>query len=153
MNFETIKATHQVSAIVHSMAPKLEDHSVFTIPYTIGSPEFSKALCVLGENINLLPCSIFKTLDIEQPKPTSMRLQMADRTIKRLLGVIEDVLVRVDKFILPTNFVILDCKVYYEVLIILGRPFLPSILVKSRPIETITEHFGHRSCSTMMTTI
>ncbi|XP_070046851.1 uncharacterized protein [Nicotiana tomentosiformis] len=64
------------------------------------------------------------TLGIGQPRPTSMRLQMADRTMKRLLGWIEDVLVRVDKFILPTDFVILDCEVDYEVPIILVRPFL-----------------------------
>ncbi|XP_075099319.1 uncharacterized protein LOC142176139 [Nicotiana tabacum] len=49
---------------------------------------------------------------------------MADRTIKRPLGIIDDVLVRVDNFILPADFVILDCKVNYEVPIILGRPFL-----------------------------
>ncbi|XP_070050388.1 uncharacterized protein [Nicotiana tomentosiformis] len=106
------------------MAPKLEDPSAFTIPCTTGSAEFAKSLCDLGENINLMPYSVFKTLGIGQPRPTSMRLQMADHTMKRSLGVIEDVLVRVDKFILPTYFVILDCEVNYEVPIILGRPFL-----------------------------
>ncbi|XP_070055412.1 uncharacterized protein [Nicotiana tomentosiformis] len=65
-----------------------------------------------------------QTLEIEQPRPTSMRLQMDDHTMKRPLGVMEDVLVRVDNFILPTDFVILDCEVDYEVPIILGRPFL-----------------------------
>ncbi|XP_070045740.1 uncharacterized protein [Nicotiana tomentosiformis] len=50
MNFETIKVTHQVSAIVHSMAPKLEDPGAFTIPCTIANGEFSKALCDLGKN-------------------------------------------------------------------------------------------------------
>ncbi|XP_070055760.1 uncharacterized protein [Nicotiana tomentosiformis] len=44
--------------------------------------------------------------------------------MKRPLGVIEDVLVRVDKFILPADFVILDCEVDYEVPLILGRPLL-----------------------------
>ncbi|XP_070040738.1 uncharacterized protein [Nicotiana tomentosiformis] len=49
---------------------------------------------------------------------------MADHTMQRPLGVIEDVLVRVDKFILPADFVILDCEVNYDVSIILERPFL-----------------------------
>ncbi|XP_070056537.1 uncharacterized protein [Nicotiana tomentosiformis] len=49
---------------------------------------------------------------------------MADRTMKRPLGIIDGVLVRVNKFILPADFVILDCEVDYEVPIILGRPFL-----------------------------
>ncbi|XP_070009784.1 uncharacterized protein [Nicotiana sylvestris] len=124
MNCETIKMTHKVSAIIHSMAPKLEDPDAFTIPCTIGSADFTKALCDLGANIDLMPYSVFKTLGIRKPRPTSMRLQMADRTMKMLLGIIDDVLVKVDKFILPANFVILDCEVDYGVPIILGRPFL-----------------------------
>ncbi|XP_070029632.1 uncharacterized protein [Nicotiana sylvestris] len=124
MNCETIKMTHQVSAIVHSVAPKLEDTSAFTIPFTIGSADFAKALCDFGASINLMTYSVFKTLRIGKLRPTSMRLQMVDRTMKRPLGIIDDVLVRVDKFILPVDFVIFDCKVDYKVPIILGRPFL-----------------------------
>ncbi|XP_070011181.1 uncharacterized protein [Nicotiana sylvestris] len=108
MNCEMIKMIHQVSAILHSMALKLENPGAFTIPCTIGSADFAKALCDLGESINLMPYFVFKKLGIGQPSPTSMRLQMADRTMKRLLGIIDDVLVRVDKFILPADFVILD---------------------------------------------
>ncbi|XP_070036063.1 uncharacterized protein [Nicotiana tomentosiformis] len=124
MNCETIKMTHQVSAIVHSMAPKLEDPGAFTIPCTIDSADLEKALCDLGASINLMPYSVFKTLGIGKPRPTSTRLQMADRTMKKPLGIIDDVLVRVDKFILPADFVILNYEVDYEVPIILGRPFL-----------------------------
>ncbi|XP_070017149.1 uncharacterized protein [Nicotiana sylvestris] len=124
MNYETIKMTHQVNTILHSMGPKLEDPGAFTIPCTIGSADFTKALCDLGASIHLMPYSVFKTLGIVQPRPTFMRLQMADRTMKRPLGIIDDVLVHVYKFILPVDFVILDCKVDYEVPIILGRPFL-----------------------------
>ncbi|XP_070010792.1 uncharacterized protein [Nicotiana sylvestris] len=116
--------TYQVSAIVHSMAPKLEDLGTFTIPYTIGNADFAKALCDLGASINLMPYSMFKTLGIGKLRPTSMRLRMADCTMKRHLDIIDDVLVRVDKFILPADFVILHCEVDYEVPIILGRPFL-----------------------------
>ncbi|XP_070015195.1 uncharacterized protein [Nicotiana sylvestris] len=88
------------------------------------NPSREYALCDLGESINLMPYSVFKTLGIGQPRATSVRLQMAAKTIKRPLGIIDDVLVLVDKFILPANFVILDCKVDYVVPIILGRPFL-----------------------------
>ncbi|XP_070047406.1 uncharacterized protein [Nicotiana tomentosiformis] len=124
LNFETIKVTHHVSAIVHSMAPKLEDPDASTIPCTIGSAEFAKSLCDLGASINLMPYSVFKTLGIGKPRPTFIRFQMADRIMMRPLGVIEDVLVRVDKFILSADFVILDCEVDYEVPFILVRPFL-----------------------------
>ncbi|XP_070002665.1 uncharacterized protein [Nicotiana sylvestris] len=116
--------THQVSAIVHSMAPNLEYPGAFKIPCTIGSADFAKDLYDLGESINLMPYSVFKTLGTGQPRPTSIRFQMADRTMKRPLGIIDDMLVQVDKFILPAYFVILDCEVDYEVPIILGRHFL-----------------------------
>ncbi|XP_070006109.1 uncharacterized protein [Nicotiana sylvestris] len=103
---------------------QLEDPGAFTIPCTIGSEHFAKALCDLGASINLMPYPVFKTLGIGKLRATSMRLQMADITMKRPLGIIDDVLVGVDKFILPANFVILDCEVDYEVPIILVRPFL-----------------------------
>ena len=53
-----------------------------------------------------------------------MRLLMADRTVKCPIGILHDVLVKVESFIFPADFVILDCEVDFEVPIILGRPFL-----------------------------
>ncbi|XP_049352076.1 uncharacterized protein LOC125816504 [Solanum verrucosum] len=107
-----------------SMVQKKEDPGKFTIPYTIGSIEFAKALCDLGASINLMPLAIYKQLGLGVPKPTTMRLIMADRSGKRLVGILCNVLVKVDTFIFPTDFVILDCEVDFEVSIILGRPFL-----------------------------
>ena len=49
---------------------------------------------------------------------------MADRTVKRPIRILHDVLVKVESFIFPADFVILDCEVDFEVPIILGRPFL-----------------------------
>ena len=71
-----------------------------------------------------MPLSIYKKLGLGDPKPTAMRLLMADRTVKRPIGILHDVLVKVESFIFPTYFVILDRKVDFEVPIILGRPFL-----------------------------
>ncbi|XP_070041546.1 uncharacterized protein [Nicotiana tomentosiformis] len=53
-----------------------------------------------------------------------MLLQLADRTVKRPSGILDDVLVQVGKFVFPADFVILDCRVNEEIPIILGRPFL-----------------------------
>ena len=53
-----------------------------------------------------------------------MRLLMTDRTVKRPIWILHDVLVKVESFIYPADFVILDCEVDFEVPIILGRPFL-----------------------------
>ena len=71
-----------------------------------------------------MPLSIYKKLGLGDPKPTAIRLLMADRTVKRPIGILHDVLVKVESFIFPADFVILDCEVDFEVLIILGRPFL-----------------------------
>ena len=97
---------------------------MFTIPCTVGSLHFAKALCDLGANINLMPLSIYKKLGLGDQKPTAMRLLMADRTVKRPIGILHDVLVKVESFIFSANFIILDCEVDFEVPIILGRPFL-----------------------------
>ncbi|XP_070012143.1 uncharacterized protein [Nicotiana sylvestris] len=57
-------------------------------------------------------------------RPTSMLLQLADRTVKRPTKILDDVLVQVRKFVFPADFVIIDCQVDEEIPIILGRPFL-----------------------------
>ena len=72
-----------------------------------------------------MPLLTHKKLGLgDQKKPTAIRLQMADRTVKRPIGILHEVLVKVESFIFLTYFVILDCEVYFEVPIILGRPFL-----------------------------
>ncbi|XP_070049522.1 uncharacterized protein [Nicotiana tomentosiformis] len=85
---------------------------------------FSKALCDLGASINLMPLAIYKRLGIGRARPTSMLLQLADWTVKRPSGILDDVLVQVGKFIFPADFVIIDCRVDEEISIILRRPFL-----------------------------
>ena len=49
---------------------------------------------------------------------------MANRTVKRPIRILHDVLVKVESFIFLADFVILDCEVDFEVSIIHGRPFL-----------------------------
>src|ERR1051325_10658484 len=71
-----------------------------------------------------MPLTVFKKLGLGTPTPTRMRLLMADRSVKIPEGILLDVLVKVDKFIFPADFVILDCDVDSDVPIILGRPFL-----------------------------
>nr|XP_016505012.1 PREDICTED: uncharacterized protein LOC107822939 [Nicotiana tabacum] len=85
---------------------------------------FDPALCDLGASINMMPLAIYTKLGIGRARPTSMLLQLADRTVKRLTGILDDVLVQVGKFVFPADFIILDCQVDEEIPIILGRPFL-----------------------------
>ncbi|XP_070011019.1 uncharacterized protein [Nicotiana sylvestris] len=110
--------------VTRPIAEKLSDPGSFTIPCTIGNFAFAKALYDLGSSINLMPLAIYKRLVIGRARPTSMLLQLADRTVKRPFGILDDVLIQVGKFVFLADFVILDCKVDEEIPIILGRPFL-----------------------------
>ena len=71
-----------------------------------------------------MPLSIFRRLGLEEAKPTTVTLQLTDRSLKHPRGIIEDVLVKVDKFIFPKDFIVLDMDEDKEIPIILGRPFL-----------------------------
>ncbi|XP_062103615.1 uncharacterized protein LOC133814703 [Humulus lupulus] len=124
-DFETVALIQECSAIIQRKLPqKLQDPGSFTIPCTIGKFECKHALCDLGASINLMPLSVFRKLGLGEAKPTTITLQLADQSIKHPRGVIEDVLVKVDKFIFPTDFIILDMEEDTKVPIILGRPFL-----------------------------
>ncbi|XP_073127237.1 uncharacterized protein [Henckelia pumila] len=120
-----ISLTENCSALVQNKIPlKKKDPGSFSIPCVINDIQFHKALCDLGANINLMPYSVFRKLSLGEPKSTRMSLQLADRSIKYPRGIIEDVLVKVDKFIFPVDFVVLDMEEDLDMPLILGRPFL-----------------------------
>ena len=121
--------TEQVSAIIQSKNPvKYKDPGSPTIPVNIGGTCIDKALLDLGASVNLLPYSVYKQLGLGELKPTNITLSLADRSVKIPKGIVEDVLVKVDKFYYPVDFVVLDTEPIASgpnhVPIILGRPFL-----------------------------
>ena len=67
-----------------------------------------------------MPLSIYKKLGLGDPKPTAMRLPITDRIAKRPIGILHNVLVKVDSFIFLVDFVILDCEVNLKCLLFLG---------------------------------
>jgi hypothetical protein len=122
---ETVKLTEQCSAILRSeLPPKLGDPGKFFIPCTIGKATIRQALCDLGASVSLMPCSIFDRLVVGELKPTRMTLQLADSSMRLPLGIVEDVPVKVGKFYVPGDFVVMEMEEDKEVPIILGRPFL-----------------------------
>ncbi|XP_073120183.1 uncharacterized protein [Henckelia pumila] len=120
-----VNLTENCSSLVQNkIPPKLKDPGSFSIPCMIGDVVFHKALCDLGASISLMPFSVFRKLGMGEPKPTRVSLQLADRSIKYPRGIIENVLVKVDKFIFPVDFVVLDMEEDLDMPLILGRPFL-----------------------------
>ncbi|XP_022842012.1 uncharacterized protein LOC111365708 [Olea europaea var. sylvestris] len=123
--YETVALTKECSAILKKkMPPNLKDPGRFTLPCSIRNSMFERALFDLGASINLMSLSIFRKVGLGDVRPTIVSLQLADHSIKHPRGIIEDVLVKVDKFILPTDFLILDMEEDRKIPIILGRPFL-----------------------------
>ena len=121
--------TKQVNAIIQSKTPvKCKDLGSPTISVNIGGTCIVKALLDLGASVNLLPYSVYKQLGLGELKPTNITLSLADRSVKIPKGIVEDVLVKVDKFYYPVDFVVLDIEPIASgpnhVPIILGRPFL-----------------------------
>ncbi|MDV3143368.1 MAG: retropepsin-like aspartic protease [Sweet potato little leaf phytoplasma] len=107
--FETISLTEECNAILKNGLPtKAKDPGSFTIPVSIGGKELGRALCDLGASINHMPLSVYRKLGIGEARPTTVTLQLADKSITYPEGKIEDVLVKVDKFIFPVDFIILD---------------------------------------------
>ena len=121
--------TKQMSSIIQCKSPvKYKDPGSPTISVNIGGTCIDKALLDLGASVNLLPYSVYKQLGLGELKPTNITLSLANRSVKIPKGIVEDVLVKVDKFYYLVDFVVLDTEPVAEgtnqVAIILGRPFL-----------------------------
>ncbi|XP_061367830.1 uncharacterized protein LOC133310844 [Gastrolobium bilobum] len=122
---ETVTLTEECSAIIQKkLPPKLKDPGRFSIPCNIGNMEVKNVLCDLGASINVMPLFMMKKLGITEVRPTKTIVQLADRSTKQAYGIIEDILVKVDKFIIPVDFVILDIEKNSTIPMIFERPFL-----------------------------
>ncbi|GJX54145.1 DNA-directed DNA polymerase [Tanacetum coccineum] len=112
------------TVLLNKLLSKQKDPGSFTIPCDIGQLHINNALADPGASISLMPYTIYEKLRLGEPKDTTMSLELADRSIKYPRGIIENVLIKVDKFVLPIDFIILDMPEDSRVPIILGRPFL-----------------------------
>lgn len=97
---------------------------LFTISCNIEVYKLDKVLCDLGANINFMPLIISKKFGLEDPKHTPITLLMVELSVKKSMRILFDILVKVDKFIVPVDFVVLDYNMDAELPIILGQPFL-----------------------------
>ncbi|XP_059446610.1 uncharacterized protein LOC132178176 [Corylus avellana] len=102
-----------------------------TISCMIGVSKIERAVLDLGESVNLLPYSVYLQLGFGEFKRTSMTFQLANRSVKVPQGIIEDVLIKVDKFYFLVDFIVLDTELIQNIGIqipmTLGRPFLATV--------------------------
>ena len=120
-----VNLTATCSALMKKELPeKMKDPGSFTIPCMIEGVENQKALCDSRASINLMPLSVAKQLSLGELIPTTITLQMADRSMVKPEGVLEDVLVIVGKFVFLVDFIVLNMEEDSQVPLLLGRPFL-----------------------------
>ena len=116
--------TEKVSAIIQRKTPvKYKDPGCPTISVNIGGTCVEKALLDLGASVNLLLYLVYKQLGLRELKPTTITLSLVDRSMKIPKAIVEDVLVKVDKFYYLVDFVVLDTKP-----VATGANYVPSIL-------------------------
>ncbi|XP_014490822.1 uncharacterized protein LOC106753516 [Vigna radiata var. radiata] len=103
---------------------KMKDPGSFTIPCSIRSVKIGKALLDLGPSINLMPLSMLKKIDGLALKLTKISFIMADGSSKKPYGVVEDVVIRIERLEFLVDFVVIEMKEDDKILVILGRSFM-----------------------------
>ncbi|KAK9155104.1 hypothetical protein Sjap_002584 [Stephania japonica] len=115
------------------LPPKCKDPGMFSVPCIIGNVSIEKAMCDLGASINVMPLSIYENLKVGSLHETGIIIQLADRSVVRPEGVLEDVLVRVNELVFPADFYVIDMKdesFPHSSSVLLGRPFLKTARAK-----------------------
>ncbi|GKB42542.1 hypothetical protein Tco_0887484, partial [Tanacetum coccineum] len=122
---DTVRLDDRCStALQNQPPPKENDLGSLTLHCLIGNSNIRSALADLGASINVMPFSMFKRLQIGNLQPTNMMIEMVDMTMKAPRGIIENVLVQIDKFLFLVYFVIMDMVEDPNAPLILGRPLL-----------------------------
>ncbi|XP_042753300.1 uncharacterized protein LOC111919786 [Lactuca sativa] len=131
---EIVKAGKNISSIFQKgLPPKCKDLGIFLVPCKLGNLDFSKAMLDLGASVIVLPYFVFEKLKMGTLQKTRTIIQLADHSAIHPKGVLEDVLVQVDKLIFPADFYILDMgnlDTSDTNSIILGRPFMKTAKTK-----------------------
>ncbi|KAM2322729.1 hypothetical protein ACFXTH_019374 [Malus domestica] len=133
-NKEVVKVSENVSAVLQrKLPPKCKDPGSFTIPCVIGNTRFEQCMLDLGASINVMPYSIYASMNLGELKQDGVIIQLADRSNAYPKGVLEDVLVQVNHLIFPADFYVLemeDSSHAPSLPILLGRPFMKTARTK-----------------------
>ena len=128
VNKEAFMTEQSTSLIRNNLPPKYKDPGSPTISIVVMNSKLGHDLVDLGANVNFFPYSVYVELGLGELEPTNITLQLADRRVKIPRGIVKDVLVQVDKFYFPVDFVVLDTQSVVnqgtQFPVILGRPFL-----------------------------
>ncbi|XP_058742610.1 uncharacterized protein LOC131615131 [Vicia villosa] len=113
---------HSISE--NKLAKKDKDPGSFSIPCVLGYHTIDKAFFDLGASVSLMPLAVCKRLKLGKLQPTKILSQLANRSVKYPMGILEDIPVKIGQLYIPTDFVVMDIKEDDDIPILLGRPFL-----------------------------
>ena len=111
------------SLMKQKLVPKQGFRGIFKIPCGIGKLRGLDAIADQGSEVNLMPVSIYTKLTSQAPSLSRIKLSFASHSYEYPLGIAEDVLINVDGFLYPVDFVIVD-RHGKDTPIILGEPFI-----------------------------
>jgi hypothetical protein len=126
LGVDHVKVSEQCRAAIANGLEKQKDPGCPTIPCSIGSFKFEKALCDLGASVSVMSRDVFEKLCLPL-EPTGMCLELGDNSIRYPLGIAEDVPVKVGHHFILVDFVVLDMGEREKPPLILGRPFLKTV--------------------------
>ncbi|XP_023768804.1 uncharacterized protein LOC111917346 [Lactuca sativa] len=112
------------AAMLNKLPKKKGDPGSLTLPCQFGNLATIHALADSGASVNLMPYLFFKKLDLLEPRPIHMAIHLANKTVTFPRGIRENLLVKLNKFVFPADFIILDMEADPQVPIIVGRSFL-----------------------------
>nr|GFB01977.1 reverse transcriptase domain-containing protein [Tanacetum cinerariifolium] len=115
---------HCSTVLLKKLPEKLGDPGKFLIPCDFPRMAKCLALANLGVSINLMPLSVWNKFSLPDLSPTCMTLELTDRSISHPVRVAKDVVVKVETFHFPADFVVIDFDADPRVPLILERSFL-----------------------------
>jgi hypothetical protein len=142
-----VKMSEECCASIANGLEKRKDSGCPTIPCSVGSFKFEKALCDLGASVSIMPKDVFEKLRLPL-EPTGMRLELGDNSIRYPLGLAKDVPMKLGHHFILVDFVVLEMGEREKPPLILGRPFLKTVgaTIDVDKGEIMFDINGERSC-------
>ena len=122
---ETVALGERCSvAIQNKLLAKLKDPGSFSIPCLLGNVCIDRALCDVGFSVSLMPLSLCEKLNLGEMRPTTISLQLTDRYVKYLIGVLKDAPIKAGYLYVLVDFVTLKMEEDRRTIIVLRRSLL-----------------------------
>jgi hypothetical protein len=146
LGVDHVKMSKECSVAIANGLEKQKDPRCPTIPCSVGSFKFEKALCNLGASVSVMPRDVFEKLRLPL-EPTGMCLELGDNSICYPLGITKDVPVKVGHHFIVVDFVVLEMGKREKPSLIHGRPFLKTVgaTIDIGKGETMFDINGERS--------